>query len=744
MSDDICPDGILSGEIRPDDVVTIEPSGAEGLLLRDCLQRNEITVICENHTGFEPASTEPFPYPVDAAVATWASELTIPNEPLLDIAAPDGTLVASAREGAARLGSGEFFICAQVSVRIYIRVFGPIEACSYESNDRDDREDKTRIQFPDTDENSLHRVVIGVRSDHKLPPGTVTTPAHPEPLMQALSTFGPSLNLETPQRSFPSLRTRPPRLSVGDSLDLAGFEQASGAEIAVPATMPAVVSAAPLAYYANARVVPTLGDPVFNVGGEQHTFSPVGEGYSQEIAWLLRSLVALDIFARERSKYRFVTDAGQSIGGSIIARRCDYDLSEIAEQPLHERLATYLSIPEEQYEHSIPIAESTFHIADMDAGIPALSRAAYRICPVRATDEFHMEGSGQTTGTAGGTEALFRESSIRSSDASETDSSGDAQPQQSELDFCRVTETDSRNEVLVSQGDKIATNATTHTPPAVDAVVKPAPRDGPLRLAVVCTDERMAEELAIADEYETWTREVDLDVANGVTKAELRSMLTDEYDYFHYIGHARSGGLQCSDGWLDTHTLEKSNARVAVLNACRSLKQGLGLIEAGTAGVIATRRRVENDAALQVGKQLAHLMWSGYTLQAAYRLVSRVSDTAEDYLPLGAGILSVAEEHTPQHIEVERAGDDLFRVIPRFPFRPRLMMGGCRFFIGETPVELATAIFGGHQPGFVTDSDGLNDWCFHGDIPILYEGEIHWARDLIEQLRGEFVPRGAK
>lgn len=741
MSDDIRPDGILAGDVRPDEVVTIQPSGDDGLLLRDCLQRNEITVICENHTGFAPTSTESFPYPVDAAVETRTSEVIIPNEPLLDITAPDGTLVAAAREETTRLGPGEFFLCAQASVRLYIRVSGPFITEAFE---RYDKGDKTRIRFPDTAENGLHRVAIAVRSDHKLPPGTVTTPAEPEPLMQALSTFGPSMNLMTPQRTFPSLRTRPPRLGLGDSLDLAGFDQASGAEIAVPATMRAVVSTAPLAYYANARVVPTTGNPVFRVGDEEHSFSPVGEGYCREIAWLLRSLVGLDIYARERSKYRFITDAEQSIGGSITARRCDYDLGEIAEQPLHRRLETYLSIPEEQYAHSVPEAESTFHIADVEAGIPALSRAAYRICPVKTTDWNCSEKNKQTTGTANGARELFRESSNHSSEARETDSSTGDRSQRSAPDFCRVTETDARNEVLVSQGDKIATNATTLTPPAIDAVVKPAPRDGPLRLAVVCTDERMADELAIAEEYETWAREVELDVVNGATKAELRSMLVDEYDYFHYIGHAQNDGLQCSDGWLDTHSLEESKVRVAVLNACHSLNQGLGLIEAGTPGVIATRRRVENDAALQVGEKLAYLMWTGYTLQAAYRLVSRVCDTAENYLPLGAGILSVAEEHTPQHFEVERAGDDLFRVRPRFPFRPRLAMGGYRFFIGESPVDLPTVIFGGHRPGFVTDNDGLNDVCFHGDLPILYDGDIFRARDLIEQLRGEFVPQDVK
>jgi hypothetical protein len=729
MSDDIRPDGILAGDVRPDDVVTIQPSGEDGLLLRDCLQRNELMIVCENHTGFAPASTEPFPYPVDAAVETRTSEVAIPNEPLLDIAAPDGTLVASARDGETRLATGEFFVCAQASVRVYVRVFGPVATEAYEGTERGG---KTCIRFPDAAEDGLHRVVIGVRSDHKLPPGTVTTPSEPEPLMQALSTFGPSMDLTTPQRSFPSLRTRPPRLAVGDSLDLAGFEQASGAEIAVPATMPAVVSAAPLAYYANARVVPTTGDPVFKVGGEEHTFSPVGEGYSREIAWLLRSLVGLDIFARERSKYRFTTDAERSIGSSLTARRCDYDLSEIAEQPLHDRLATYLSIPEEQYAHSTPTAESTFHIADMEAGIPALPRAAYRICPVEAADWCRSDEDCSTAGTVSGAEGLLRKSSNRSSEPSETDTSGDAQPQQSEPDFCRVTETDARNEVLVSRGNKIATNATTLTPPAIDAVVKPTPRDGPLRLAVVCTDERMAEELAITEEYETWTREVDLDVVNGATKAELRSMLADEYDYFHYIGHARSGGLQCSDGWLDTHSLERSNVRVALLNACHSLNQGLGLIEAGTPGVIATRRRVENDAALQVGKQLAYLLWSGYTLQAAYRLVSRVSDTAENYLSLGAGILSVAEENTPQHIEVELAGDGLFKVQPRFPYRPRLMMGGSRFFIGDLPADLPTTIFGGHQVGFITDITGLKQYCFPNDIAV-YDGEIHRSSDILEQ-----------
>jgi hypothetical protein len=731
MADSIVPDGILTGHSRPENVVAAKALDGDDVRLRDCLCRNEKKVTLEDHTGLTPASTEQFPYPVDMAVETRASSITIQRELFVDIAGSDGTLTESARFGGATVGEGRHFICSQAVTRSYFAVSGPLTI--QVSNHAQTQE--TRVDFHDTDDDGRKRVVIGLRSDFKLSPGEVTVPPEPRPLMEAISTFGPSLKMTTPQRSFPSLRTRPPELEIGDSLDLGGFEQADGeTELAVPPTFPAVLPTVPLAFYTNAKVVPTCGDPVFRVADEEWELPAVGSGYADEVSRLLRAIAGLDTVARERSIYAFVTQDQASAEGARIARRTGRDFGQIAEQPLPERIVTYLSIPPELYVDDLPYIEGTYHVSDVEAGIRTLPNAAYRLATVRKAGRSEEQRGGAQHGKAESTGSLLRSTTHRS----DSDPGGVAGPDTSQpsrgVEYCWVEETDARRQLLVSDGETVALNATTITPAAAQSAITPQPREGPLRIAAVCTDDRMDDELSIAERYRDRIQEVEVDVVQGATKSELREVLTAPYDYLHYIGHARPEGLRCTDGWLDTRSLEDTEVRIAVLNACHSLQQALGLVDAGAPAAIATRQRVENETAIGIGEDLAHLLSYGHTVQAAYQTVADINEAACQYVPLGAGIVSVTEKGTPQHSRIWEVGEDQYRVETRFPYRHRVSFGGQCCFVGEAGINHSPKLFGGDPKKFITDSSGVLGWTGDDEYPLIYDGKLWYLPDLCDEL----------
>jgi hypothetical protein len=726
MADDIIPESSLLGDDRPEDAVSITTLDGDWVRVRDCLCRSQKALELNNHRGLEPTSPEEFPYPVDMAVETEATGVRIDREVILEVVGQDGVNKSSIDDSESFSEDEQYFVSSQVGVRVYIAISGPLHI------NVDSNPEQARIIYEGDSESEYRRVAIGIRSDHKLPPGTVTTPAEPEALMQAISTFGPSMDLTTPQRSFPSLRSRPPQLEEGDALDLNGFEQASGeVEIAVPATFEAVFPTAPLAFYSNARVVQN-DTPHLSVNGRTWSLPAVGSGYVDEVYRLLCLIVGLDTIARERSKYGFLEETKTSGEGGRIARRSGRDFAEIGQQPLPDRIEAYLDIPRELYEDDIPDLESTYHVADVGAGIRTLANAAHRLYGVRMAP--HTD-----TGQSGSTEepipanSLFRESSDRLEPQSESASPGSTEPQKN-IDWCRIKETDAYHQHLVSGGEAIALNAITLTPEAAMAAARPQPRDGSLRVATVCTDERMSEELSVTEGYDDRISDVDLDVVKGATKEELRDVLESPYDYLHYIGHASPDGLKCSDGWLDIRTLENTQVRVAVLNACRSLQQGLGLVERGALAVMATRERVENDAAVRLGKDLAFLLSTGLTVQASHSILKDNHDIADRYQALGSGIVNVAEEEIPQVCDIEDVGGGKYIASVSLPFRRRVALGGHYFLLGVTENHTPALLFGSGPFKYVADKQKLSANTLFGSMAFIYDGDLYTYEELAEKL----------
>src|SRR5699024_3463049 len=151
----------------------------------------------------------------------------------------------------------------------------------------------TTIEFGDETE-----IVVGARSHHSRPATTLTTPADPERMMRAVSTFGSALKTFSPERSYPTLRGHPPAVELGDELDLNGLTPPeTGVTIEVPSTYRSVFVVAPLAYYLGARVRPSETPRVRTETGFTHSLDGA-LGFERSVERTLKQVFFVDCLVR--------------------------------------------------------------------------------------------------------------------------------------------------------------------------------------------------------------------------------------------------------------------------------------------------------------------------------------------------------------------------------------------------------------------------------------------------------------
>jgi hypothetical protein len=441
--------------------------------------------------------------------------------------------------------------------------------------------------------------------------------------------------------------------------------------------------------------------------------------------------VSLDAFIREQSRFSFSHGTQPSFDGGRASRLVDWEFDEVAKYSLPERLSRYIETSE-KVEKTLPDLEATYHITDIEAGLPALSRISQRLCAIRPA--WNTESNPLTTATTTAPDdSLLREYEEATRDGSSTSEN----PSESLVSLPTVRElpsTSARNEVCVGTPEgEIARNGVTLTPASISTDAQPTPKDGDFRAAVLCTDERMSEELGVGDFYPETVAGADVDIVSEATRQQLRQRLSGGYDYVHFVGHADHDGLRCADGILDAGELTASTTSLVVLNACRSLQQGIRLLDSGVSGVVATRRRVANETALEAGQEIANLFAQGFTLQSMYRLLE-AAGLADDYVPLGSPITSAFLPGAPQLYRVDSRGEDFYRLELELAFGQESPVGSHQYFSDPPGVELQPTLIGGHEQALITDSDGLVNLTPAMNSPVLFDGEYMHYSDLVDRL----------
>jgi len=625
-------------------MIDIDPS-TEGLRVTDHIESAQFELHAsgpvepEDGTGIEDA----FRMPVDRAVRIETGELCVPSVSEVIVRDADGRQLAKGRTGIDLPPDAYDIGIWSMPAKTYLAVEGPVSVTAAGS--------EIRIGF-----GGRREVLVGVRSRHDSPAGTVTTPPDPESVMRAVSSLGSSLKTTSPERSFPTLRGHPPLVEVGDRFDrpAAAEPPDTGIELRLPATHRHAFAAATVAHYLGATVRP--GEPA-RIVGDGWTFR-LGPDVEAALSRVLRQNFFLDCLVRTEGLYR--VDLRER---ARFEREVDVDLpfAELYDRPIGERVREYLSVPFRTVEPHLPEWELTTDVQPEPDNAAVLPYLAAELSLIRCPD-------GGTPASASGPETVT--DLLRSADAGDADADADADGTDgsagaagstradggtvvrgsvagAEPEFVRPEPVDTTEHAWVGDGIPLGANKAT-----LEAYERRVDRDpaeqSHISVAVVCNDDRMRGEGDVADLYGLRDMlQFDVDVRYGLPRAAVRGLLESETDFLHYVGHVDERGMQCADGFLDL-TGEELDVGVEafLLNACESYRQGQALVEMGSRAGIVTLTEVSNSPATRLGRIIARLLNGGFNLRTALSVAQRASITGYQYLVLGDGGVTLCQSDT--------------------------------------------------------------------------------------------------
>lgn len=665
-----------------------------GLAVVDPIERRryELTTGTVRPTAVEPSR---FLFPVESAVSVRTDHVTLPSVVSVHVRDGSGVVVASAGHHAdERLPTGEYIVEVSAPIKLYFRVESALRITADAAG--------MAIGF-----DGEREVLIGARSHHERPAATVRTPADPEMMMDAVSTFGSALKTLTPERSYPTLRGHPPTIELGDSLDLGGLEPPdTGVTIEIPPDYGSVYAVAPLAYYLGATVE-SGADPLLRTDrGFEHSLSGP-QGFERTVARTLKQTFFLDCLTRTEGWTP--TDLHER---RLLADDLELDFPVLYEQSLATQLETYLSIPYRTIAEHVPTwkltatvtatADSIEHLPFVVSDLAVIRSARTREISVpnvrsAALDTFLRGDDTRSTGTRPGGESTY------------------VKPLRSE----------SLEQTWIGEGTPLGASKASLA--AYRNRLERTPAEGDIEITVVCNDAAMDDERAVEASYgERADLPFDVTVAHDLTTDELADVLAARTDFLHYIGHVDGDGFACADGRLDARELDSVGVDAFLLNACQSYRQGMALIEAGAIGGIVTISDILNSEGVKMGRALACLLDAGFPLGPALGIARGESIVGGQYLVVGDGGFAIADAAggTPILCEIERT-DDGFRVDQiTYPTRER---GLGSLFIPATAGDRDCHLSSGRVRRLDLSAHEL--WAFLAleAMPVKIDGRLYWS-----------------
>lgn len=700
-------------------MIEIDPS-EDGLRVTDQIESAQFELHAsgrvepEDGAGVEDA----FRMPVDRAVRIETGELRVPSVSEVVVRDADGRQLAKGRSGI-DLPPGAYDIGIwSMPAKTYLAVEAPVSVTAAGS--------EIRIGF-----DGRREVLVGVRSRHDSPAGTVTTTPDPESVMRAVSALGSSLKTTSPERSFPTLRGHPPLIEVGERFDRppAAEPPDTGIELRLPATHRHAFAAATVAHYLGATVRP--GEPA-RIVGDGWTFR-LGPDVEAALSRVLRQNFFFDCLVRTEGLYR--VDLRER---TRFERESDVDLplAELYDRPIGERVREYLSVPFGAIEPHLPEWELTTDVQPEPNNAAVLPYLAAELSLIRCPD-------GGTPASASGPERVT--DLLRSADAGGGGPTGFTRAGDcgatvrgsvtgTEPEFVRPEPVDTTEHAWV--GDGIPLGANKATLEAYERRVDREPAEqSRISVAVVCNDDRMRGEGDVGGLYGLRDMlQFDVDVRYGLRRAAVRDLLESGTDFLHYVGHVDERGMQCADGFLDL-TGEELDVGVEafLLNACESYRQGQALVEMGSRAGIVTLTEVSNSPATRLGRIIARLLNGGFNLRTALSVAQRASITGYQYLVLGDGGVTLCQSDSGVVwlVEVNNAQLDDGRQDVTIEVFPNGSFGvGSLFTPHIEGCEEHCTVPSRLRVRDLT-SDQLEQFLSLEVVPVFNGSELHWSDELL-------------
>ncbi|NEU57134.1 hypothetical protein [Halorussus sp. MSC15.2] len=611
---------------------------ATGVEILDPIENNRYALHTPETVSPTSADTDAFVYPVSVAWRVTTSGIRLPyNVPVVVVRdAADGSHITDVgHDRTFELDADEYLLEVDAPVKTYLRVASSLVV-------------EATTEYVEIAFGGETTIELGARSNHSSPAGTVTVPDDPETVMQALSTFGSGLKTTTCERSWPTLRGHPPLLERGDELAIPDDIDTpdTGVTLRIPADYEHVCTVAPLAYYLGATVVPDERPRLTAETGFSHPLD-TERGFEDEVVRVLKQAFLLDCVTRTEGFHPMDMAERRAVESVT-----DLDFADLYGAALGEQLAAYLSVPYSALTDAMPAWSRTTHVRPVADSVELLPFVARDLSLVRvqsrATDSSPSPGSAASTDGShpdqhDALSAFKRGPQLDDGGLglpTDADSRATGVPDSSE--YVPLPETDSMERAWVGDGTPV------HGAKLLDSAFahdRTEPTDGIIDVTVVCNDEQMREEWDTVSEVYGMRDTVpfDVDCRFDVSTAELRSLLAEDHDLFHFIGHIDGRGFACSDGILDAETVEETGATTILLNACRSHDQGVALVEAGARTAIVSWGDVDNLGAVEVGETFARLLNYGFGVGAALEIVEEYTAIGRHYLVVGDPSVTIAQ-----------------------------------------------------------------------------------------------------
>ncbi|MFC7077948.1 hypothetical protein [Haloarcula halophila] len=552
-------------------------------------------------------------------------------------------------------------------------------------------------------------VTVGYREIARATPGRITVPDSPAGIAAGVSALSVAHHTIAPSRSHPGLRDHPPLLTVGESLSVPDSVQSdrteTGIELRLPADLPSVFVAAPLAYYLGAEMsVADRNKPVLTTadGAVHHEFDPL-PAFQQDVAALLRHVFYLDCLVRRVDPNR----ANVNLLADI-----DIDPATVQELSPAGRLDRYLDIPAGRVAESLPDWHLSTYARPSAERVRCLPFLLDKLSLIYLPDGTELDRSDLLERTLSDAYPTRGTRADRSSVLAPNLQAG-------------------RIHAWLAPGTPIDAHKT--IPAAYENRYRFRDRDNDrLQVAVVLNDREMGDEhSAVAEIYRERADSLPMDVTvhEQLPTDCLGSVFEANNDFVHYIGHCDEDGLRCPDGSFSACELTEVRTPTFFLNACGSYDEGLDFVRRGAVAGAVTFTDVLDKHAATVGTAFARLLVHGFSIDRALQLARRRIVMGKDYAVVGDGTYAILPSPGEPAVLWLADGDDGYNLTYDV-VSPR--RAGERY---QLPFDGGTEAINGRTREYTVTASELVDVLEQRSLPVIYGGEFHWSEELADTLR---------
>ncbi|WP_232686082.1 hypothetical protein [Halobacterium zhouii] len=679
---------------------------ATGLSIRDPIENAQFELYTDQTVDPTPTSTDQFVLPIDGAVTITVEAIELPR--LVDVylwSSDENLIGESANNEHARYPANWYSLDVDIGpMKLQFVVDSPVTICRDEST--------TFIEF-----DGSTTVALGARSLHESPAATITVGDSIEDAARAVSLLGSALKTTSPERSFPTLRGHPPLIERGKSFSAPDglVTPDTGVSIEIPPSYADLYRVSPLAYYLGADVFVGEGREL-HVGDEQYDLNTT-RGFESEVTTLLKHVFFLDCVTRTEGFYSMNLHERNLVEDDLT-----FDLETVYNASLADRLNAYLEVPYDVTEPHRPKWKLTADIEADRSRIETLPFIANELAEVR------VPGTEDRETASSEPEEL---TSFYRSEAALVRSPSDASTSKSNI--LKPRETDSIEHAWIGDGFPIGaskTNAEFYR----QRLERTERVSDTIAIEIVCNDPEMSEEQIVEEFYGTRDFfDFDITVHYELSQSELADVLRSNADFLHYIGHVDEDGFQCADGMLDAHTLDAVNVDAFLLNACQSYEQGEALVERGSLGGIVTLAKITNDPAIRIGRALARLMNTGFSLQAGLSVARNVTLFGNQYITIGDGTLQLVQNSNgiPLSSTLTDLDEGFELTVYGYPTLKTSIGSLVTPYVGDNTTRYLGS---GKLDTFEVSTCDLRELLDGKPSPVMVDGELKWSDELLEEL----------